>query len=393
MNKTQELEGQMTEKTDEELLDMLAQRDDWTSAALDSAKAELQKRGVAPKEIAQQVAVNSTSSLTPVEQSGEYVDLQVVAKYRGARRSLRLRGIGSIIWGIIAIAIGASSIEANPVNGILVLIGLFLSIEGIWLSSRPVAAGMIIDGFMLLVLGVWNIYVTCMSPESGGVFGILGVAQIIWGFQSFWKYGTAAAILKIPPSELAMQRFDQIVIGMKSATMTNDPSLIEFENNSVNKSFNRHQNWKARLDLDKAFFLGDGENSGLILAPKQKVLIYGNVLKGTMIKANLSTGDRTFSVRISPDAFQRYAEWKNANSDVPHEDAEWHSSIPILSRHDNSGDIQWYHVMVAIIIPYIGLPWGIVNLVRKRRRSGLLMTTVSGGLLLFILVAIYFASS
>lgn len=392
MDTQDSLQRQMTEKTDEQLLDMLAQPDDWTSVALDAAKAELQKRAILPEEVAQQSVGNSTEPPMPNEQSAECDDSQRVATYRSARRSLRLCGIGSIIWGLINIVVGASSMEANLVNGILALIGLFQVGGGVWLSVSPIAVGMIIDGFMLLIVGIWNICITCMAPQSADVFAILGVFQIGWGFQSFWKYRTVAALLKSQPSVEAMQRFDQIIAGMKSATMTNDPSLIEFENISVNKSFNRHQNWKARLDADKAFFLGEGETIGFISGPKQRVTIYGKLAKGKMLKATLSIGDRTFSIRIAPEALQRYEEWKNTSSDVLHDDNRWHSSIPILTRHDSSGDIQWFHVMVAIIIPYVGLPWGILNLVRKRRRSGLLMTTVSGGLLLSLVVVIILIS-
>ncbi len=52
-----------------------------------------------------------------------------------------------------------------------------------------------------------------------------------------------------------------------------------------------------------------------------------------------------------------------------------------------SGAIRWYHVL-ACLIPYVGLPWGIVNLVKKRRSSGLLMTIVSGILLLLFIIFI-----
>ena len=113
-----DLKGQMAEKTDEQLLDMLSQQDDWTPVALTAAKAELQKRGIHREEAARQPGGNSTGPPMPMEQSGECDDSQRVATYRGARRSLRFCGIGSIIWGLINIVVGASSMAANPVNGI-----------------------------------------------------------------------------------------------------------------------------------------------------------------------------------------------------------------------------------------------------------------------------------
>lgn len=57
-----------------------------------------------------------------------------------------------------------------------------------------------------------------------------------------------------------------------------------------------------------------------------------------------------------------------------------------------SDGVQWYHIVVAVMIPYFGLPWGIVNLVRKRRKSGIMMTTISG-IFLAIIILINIAAS
>lgn len=39
--------------------------------------------------------------------------------------------------------------------------------------------------------------------------------------------------------------------------------------------------------------------------------------------------------------------------------------------------IRWFHVVFAILMPCIAIPWGIVNLCRGRRRSGILLVVVS----------------
>jgi hypothetical protein len=51
-------------------------------------------------------------------------------------------------------------------------------------------------------------------------------------------------------------------------------------------------------------------------------------------------------------------------------------------------EIRWYHIVVAVMLPYAALPWGIVNLVKKRRRSGLVLVLISGFLLLVAVVTI-----
>jgi hypothetical protein len=35
--------------------------------------------------------------------------------------------------------------------------------------------------------------------------------------------------------------------------------------------------------------------------------------------------------------------------------------------------IRWFHVVFAIAMPYVAFPWGIVNLIRGRKRSGVLL--------------------
>ncbi|MBL9114338.1 MAG: hypothetical protein JNJ83_04975 [Verrucomicrobiaceae bacterium] len=41
-------------------------------------------------------------------------------------------------------------------------------------------------------------------------------------------------------------------------------------------------------------------------------------------------------------------------------------------------ELRWYHVLVAIVLPYVGIPWGIIHLIKERRRSGMSMILISG---------------
>jgi hypothetical protein len=38
--------------------------------------------------------------------------------------------------------------------------------------------------------------------------------------------------------------------------------------------------------------------------------------------------------------------------------------------------IRWFHVVFAILMPCVAIPWGIINLVRKKRRSGILLIVI-----------------
>jgi hypothetical protein len=48
------------------------------------------------------------------------------------------------------------------------------------------------------------------------------------------------------------------------------------------------------------------------------------------------------------------------------------------------GQIRWFHVVFAIFMPLVAIPWGIVNLLRKKRHSGILLVVVP--IIIFVLI-------
>ena len=56
-------------------------------------------------------------------------------------------------------------------------------------------------------------------------------------------------------------------------------------------------------------------------------------------------------------------------------------------------DLRWYHVFIPVMLPYIGLPWGIINLCRSRFSSGLTMIIISLVVLIGVLYLIWLETS
>src|SRR5260370_32291843 len=113
-------------------------------------------------------------------------ELQQVAEYRRARKTLRAAGIGGIVFGVLALAVGVPLLAVDLINAVLVMIGLLLLVEGIWNVTYPTAEGVIVDGLSLLVVGVWNIFVTIYNAVAagGGPGAALHVQwAVIGGFQ------------------------------------------------------------------------------------------------------------------------------------------------------------------------------------------------------------------
>ncbi|HHS13606.1 MAG TPA: hypothetical protein ENN03_07525 [bacterium] len=106
-------------------------------------------------------------------------------------KQLKTGGIGSVIFGVINIVLGVITAAENPVNAVLAVFGLILLIEGIWLLVSPKPSGLIIDGLVLGMLGIWNILITIQNISAGGGTGsflVYGIAQIFWGIQSYRRY-------------------------------------------------------------------------------------------------------------------------------------------------------------------------------------------------------------
>jgi len=53
---------------------------------------------------------------------------------------------------------------------------------------------------------------------------------------------------------------------------------------------------------------------------------------------------------------------------------------------------RWYHLLVAVMLPYVALPWGVVNLCMKKKGSGLMLTIPSAIILLILVIAIVSSS-
>ena len=140
----------------------------------------------APLPVAGECAANAARASGVDEMSPELLDeLQRVANYRQMHKRLRTSGIGSVFFGVIAIAIGVKMLRFSDLNLILVGIGVFLLIEGLWLIVRPAPIGVILDGIALILVGTWNIAVQILNAAAGhpgqGFWPILGIFQILWG--------------------------------------------------------------------------------------------------------------------------------------------------------------------------------------------------------------------
>jgi hypothetical protein len=306
MKSTQPGEQSMTEKSNDELLVMLAQPNDWRPDMLEAAKAQLERRGFEFTAATPQAAPSDP----------EFDELQRVASRRILLKNLRGRGIGSIIWGLIASGLGIAGMEVDRANAILAAIGVFLTIEGIRVVAAPAPAGLIVDGFALLILGIWNLAITVMSASSGvpPIFAIIGVLQIAWGCQSFFKYAQFSKTSSAVPSATALQSFDQLVNYIQGANVADDASLVAFITSGQIE-------WKGQFRATGAVFVAQrsGKRSrgrkpadgDIIFAAKADVSFRKDAdgLAPNTLKMTFSIKARKFSGVMPQEAFDRYETW------------------------------------------------------------------------------------
>jgi hypothetical protein len=245
-----------------------------------------------------------------------FAELQRVANYRHMRNTLKASGGGSMVFGVLAIVIGVTSLRDNPINLILVGIGMLLAIEGLWLVVAPRPIGIIGNGVALVIVGIWNIAISAANAAAGqpGPWPVIGLLQIGWGIQCFARYPRFKNIPRETPSPSTLKRIDQIVNDIHRSKMDKDPQVIQFQA----KTFFSPQVWKGRLRSNHAIFVGMSKND-LIFARPGDVDIRrdGKVLVGKTLKATFRIADRTFKGTLSPEAFNRYTDWKQTMTPMP----------------------------------------------------------------------------
>jgi MFS family permease len=232
------------------------------------------------------------------------------ADYKVVNSHLRPASFGSIIFGLIAIGLGGSMAGKNPINAFLVVIGICLFIEGIWLLTSPGPKGFVVDGIALIILGFWNILVTFANASSGGgrvgLFFMLGIWQIILGFQSFGRYKRFAYLAGEKPSKEDMEKLEQDLQGIMASSYGTSADIVEFKVKTAFKKWN----WKRKLMDDAALFVAG--TKAIISARKDEVKL---TLKGEPSgmqphKGTLHLGKQKIVGTISRESLDRLREWK-----------------------------------------------------------------------------------
>ncbi len=250
-------------------------------------------------------------------------DLQKAADYFLLHKNLNVAGKWCIFWGILLLVAVATDFQSNVVHYILLALGAVLVAHGLWVIISPSVTGIIIEGILILFIGLWNVMFSLgfLTAGEGGVvdyfFLILGVMQI--GF-AFHPMGIGKRLLgknlQKPPVDV-MKWFDTTV----RVAMSQDPAsvwnLIEF----TTKKRDAKVKWRAMLFDDMALFV-EKIKSDIIVADREKVKFK---LKGEINQNNLNVflfvGKRSLLLKITKKYYSRLDAWKSDTKETQPETA------------------------------------------------------------------------
>lgn len=294
----------------------------WTVEAVEAARRVLLARGEhLPEQRPREESMGYSSgysaqasregwvALGPAGTMYHVDDLQKIADYRAVRLRLSSAAIGSILFGIFALFWGFSSMGGGPLNVILVLLGFFLLAEGIWVLAAPSPVAMVVDGIALICLGVWNILITLLSLAGGArfpLFAVVGALQIMWGIQSFKRYGRYSHVSMQKPAEESYKMVDALAKAASVADSRRYENAVDFVADSAA--------WRGILSEGVAVFVCTRDRETLVTDPAQ-LLITAQGDGTAPAKALCQIRGRTLNCKISPVCLERMTRWKAAYMD------------------------------------------------------------------------------
>jgi hypothetical protein len=246
------------------------------------------------------------------ESVGDEAWLRKALVFQGLSRQLRASGIGSLLFGAIAIVLGATTMGQVSINGVLIVLGLLLIAEGVWIMAAPSAAGIAVDGLAVTLIGLWNIGISlsAIGRSAGnslsGRFLVFGIFQIVWGIGRVSQYRRYAELRGFRLDPESRSRLDREIEAIQGATGRRD--VVAFKNGA-----------------DEGRFRLLGGSAALFLRGKfVEILSRGDVhcgpvqaSAGDSLKLTLRLKKRGLSTTLTPEAHQRLQEWIGATIGAP----------------------------------------------------------------------------
>lgn len=244
--------------------------------------------------------------------------MQRMADYRTTCRFLNHSGKQGIVFGCVFLLIGYASFVGDLLSYLYVGLGSLELLIGVLNRYRPSASGIVLDGIMLILLGIWNLSWLAMAVAQGlpipWFSGIFGVMVIIVGIQRIRRYPRVKAAFDEPPTEEQKAWFDDIIREIQEATPDAAGDVVEFRAGFV---------WKGKRYGDTAIFVDKMDMENLIVDRGDiDWTDKGKVLFGSKRLVRLRIGQRSFNLaEIAPEMLTVLELWRHNGDSANGEDA------------------------------------------------------------------------
>lgn len=247
----------------------------------------------------------------PDRQAREKLDqMTKIAAYQLLKKGTRPGAIGAIIFGLIAVLMGGAMLSENPLNGFLIIIGIFLLTEGIVVLALPSPAGMILQGIGMWMVGIWNLGLTLLEMGAGqgwSIWGLLGISQMVWGSQSFAGYRRFAEGAEAASDASLAHEVELVVKDLLKAKAQSRRDIITFKFGAIA--------WKGYLGACYGTFsVQGGKDTQFLLRDDVSFTEKGKALLGKTLKVRICLDHKEMDGTISPEHMERFTSWKNAVS-------------------------------------------------------------------------------
>jgi hypothetical protein len=237
--------------------------------------------------------------------------LDQISRYRTAKVLLKRDATVSIIFGALALLVGAAGVRVNIINLLLAAIGAFVIAAGVSARRSPGPGTLIACAAGLLVIGMWNLFVPIYNlvhaaeRDPHGMGGlIIGCFQVFWGVKMMQGKSRHAAISLASPPE-AVKALDELADAVRKSKEKNGDEFVSVDCSG----FTSPLVLKGKLMPEGAFFVDTGGvRTFLVRRDDVELSLKGDVKKSN--KGTLRVGAEKFPCRISKTSCERILAWK-----------------------------------------------------------------------------------
>lgn len=259
-------------------------------------------------------------------------------------KKIKSGAVGSLIFGAIAMFMGFGDFsEADIIvkffSLLLMLLGLFLLVEGLIALIKPSPEAYILEGIAFILVGLWNVFVGVLSLIVGqpqAFFIILGVWQVVLGIGTFKEAKEFQKAINQLPDKSLLKTIDELVKQLLASKPKQSEEFIEFTAGTFTKSLQ----WKGKIAGDTLVLYSiPDENLRFLKQDEIELENKGKVMLGNDIKIDakimespelqdkknqdgllpdISAGAQKssggvmvkYSGTIPPESYERIVKWK-----------------------------------------------------------------------------------